>query len=139
MAGRLNEALFADPTQRAALAALMSSANLHEAIEHADEQVAGLLRRLAVTEPDADADQTVIALVRSGAQVALGGVEADARQAEVEGDQVRLGQAGAAIGWLKTELEIVSDPGATGKTSPGVNEAADRLVAWLMERYLEAR
>ena len=43
MAGRLNEALFADPLQRAALRALLDSASLHEAIENADDEVADLL------------------------------------------------------------------------------------------------
>jgi hypothetical protein len=139
MAGRLNEALFADPSQRAALRALTNSKSLHEAIEGADEEVADLLRRLAVTEPDADPDQTVTALARSAAQVALGEIEADARQAEAEADTARLAAAGAAIGWLKSELELLQEPGTADRTSPAVSDAANRLVAWLSQRYLEAR
>ena len=139
MAGRLNEALFADPSQRAALRALTNSKSLHEAIEGADEEVADLLRRLAVTEPDADPDQTVTALARSAAQVALGEIEADARQAAAEADTARLAAAGAAIGWLKSELELLQEPGTADRTSPAVSDAANRLVAWLSQRYLEAR
>ena len=139
MSGRLHEVLFADPVQRAALRALLGSANLHEAIENADDEVAHLLRRLAVTEPDADPDHTVIALAHVAAQVALGEVEAEARQAEAEGDAARLAAAAAAISWLKSELEIMQEPGASERTSVAVNDAANRLVGWLMQRDLEAR
>ncbi|MGA2530343.1 MAG: DNA primase [Acidimicrobiales bacterium] len=139
MAGRLHEVLFADPCQRAALRALMSSESLHEAIEGAEDEVADLLRRLAVTEPDADPDQTVIALARSAAQVVLGEIEAEARQADAEGDTARLAAAGGAIAWLKSELEIMQEPGAGDQISPGVREAANRLVGWLLQRDLEVR
>jgi hypothetical protein len=139
MAGRLHEALFADPIQRAAFRALLGSPSLHEAIESAEDQVADLLRRLAVTEPDADPDQTVIALARAVAQVALGEIEADARQAEAEADATRLAAAGASISWLKSELEIMQEPGAGERTAPAVSEAANRLVGWLLQRDLEAR
>ncbi len=139
MAGRLNEALFADPLQRAAFRALTESASLHDAIKGADDDVAALLRRLAVTEPDANPDQTVTALARSAAQVALGEIEADARQAEAEADATRLAVAGAAITWLKSELELVQEPGTADRTSAAVTDAANRLVAWLLQRYMEAR
>ncbi|MGA2804184.1 MAG: DNA primase [Acidimicrobiales bacterium] len=139
MAGRLNEALFADPLQRAAFRALADSASLHGAIESSGDEVADLLRCLAVTEPDADPDQTVAALARSAAQVALGEIEADARQADAEGDTTRLAAAGAAITWLKSELELMQEPGTADRTSPAVSDAANRLVAWLLQRYLETR
>jgi hypothetical protein len=139
MAGRLNEALFADPLQRAALRALTDSASLHDAIESADDEVADLLRRLAVTEPDANPDQTVAALARSAAQVALDEITAEARQAGAEDDTSRLAATGAAITWLKSELEIMQEPGTADRTSPAVSDAANRLVAWLSQRYLEAR
>jgi DNA primase len=139
MAGRINEALFADPVQRAAFGALAGATNLHDAIEGADDEVADLLRRLAVTETDADPDQTVTALARTAANVALREIEADARQAESETDATRLATAGAAITWLKSELEVMQEPGTADRTSPAVTEAANRLVAWLAQRYLEAR
>jgi DNA primase len=138
MAGRLHEALFADRLQRAALRALLASESLHGAIETADDEVADLLRQFAVTEPDADPDQTVVALARTAAQVALGEIEATARQSEAEGDLVRLAGAGRAITWLKAELEILQEPGAAERTSPAVSEAANRLVGWLLQRDLEA-
>jgi len=139
MAGRLHEALFADPLQRAAFRALLGSESLHEAIESADDEAAELLRRLAVTEPEADPDQTVIALARAAAQVSLGDIEADARQAEAEGDAARLTAAAGAISWLKSELEILQEPGAADHIPPAVSEAANRLVGWLLQRDLEAR
>jgi DNA primase len=139
MAGRLNEALFADPIQRSALKALTSATSLHEAIEGAEDEVAGLLRQLAVSEPDADPDQTVAALARAAAQVALNEIEADARQAEAEGDTTKLAGAGAAITWLKSELELMQEPGTADRTSTAVTDAANRLVAWLLQRYMEAR
>jgi DNA primase len=139
MAGRLHEVLFADPLQRAALRVLMDSANLHVAIENADDDVADLLRRLAVAEPDADPDQTLVALARSAAQVALREVESEARQAEAEGNETALAAAGSAITWLKSELEIMQEPGASDRTSPAVSEASNRLVGWLLQRDLEAR
>jgi hypothetical protein len=139
MAGRINEALFADHVQRAAFGALSGATNLHDAIEGADDEVADLLRRLAVTETDADPDQTVTALARTAANVALREIEADARQAESETDATRLATAGAAITWLKSELEVMQEPGTADRTSPAVTEAANRLVAWLAQRYLEAR
>ena len=119
MAGRLHEVLFADPLQRAALRALLASASLHEAVENADDEVAQLLRRLAVTEPDADPDHIVIALARAAAQVALREVEAEARQAEAEGDSPRLAAAASATAWLKSELEIMQEPGASERTLGG--------------------
>ena len=139
MAGRLDEALFSDPLQRAALRALAGSTSLHDAIENADDEVADLLRRLAVTEPDADPDQTVTALARSAAQVALDEIKAETRQAGAEGDASRLAAAGAAFAWLKSVLEIMQEPGTANRTSPAVSEATNRLVAWLSQRYLEAR
>jgi len=139
MAGRLNAAMFADPLQRAALRALTDSTSLHDAIENADDEVADLLRQLAVSEPDADPDQTVTALARSAAQVALHEIKAEARQANAEDDATRLAAAGAAITWLKSELELMQEPGTADRTSPAVSEAANRLVAWLLQRYLEAR
>jgi len=139
MSGRINEALFADRVQRAAFLALTSAASRHEAIEGAEDEAADLFRAFAVTEPDADPDQSVTALARAAAQVSLVDMERDARQAEAEGDATRLAAAGAAITWLKSELEIMQEPGTADRTSPAVTEAANRLVAWLLQRYLEAR
>jgi DNA primase len=139
VAGRLDECLFADQVQQAAFRSLLSATNLHEAIETSDDDAADLLRQLAVTEPDADPTQTMIALTRAAARVALTEIEADARQAEATGDEERLTAAGAAITWLKMELEIVLEPGTSDHAPPGVIEAAERLVAWLSQRHLAQR
>ena len=136
MAGRLDGCLFADPTQRAAFEALAGAASLHEAIEAADDDVADLLRQLAVIEPEADADETVIALARTAAQVALGEIEADARQADASGDPERLAAAGAAISWLKLQLETLQDPNTEGGPPAGATEMTAGLVAWLAQRHV---
>ena len=94
---------------------------------------------LAVTEPEADPDQTVIALARAVAQVALGEIEADARQAEAEGDLARLAGAGGAITWLKVRARDHAGAWSRRAASPAVSEAANRLVGWLLQRDLEAR
>ena len=139
MAGRINEALFADPVQRAAFKALAGATSLHEAIEAADDETADLLRRLAVTEPDAGPGSDGDRPGEVRRPVVRATIEAEARQAEAESDAARVAAAGAAIPWLMSELEIVQEPGTAFRTSPAVTEAANRLVAWLLERYREAR
>ncbi len=134
MAGRLDESLFADSLQRAAYLALAGATSLHEAIEGSDEAVADLLRQLAVSEPEADADPTIVQLVRAAATRALGDLEADARTAEADGDQERLLTAGADIALLKAELEVMQEPGVNQSPPQPVIDAADRLLGWLRSR-----
>ncbi|HXY45569.1 MAG TPA: DNA primase [Acidimicrobiales bacterium] len=134
MAGRLDESLFADPLQRAAYLALAGATSLHEAIEGAEEDVADLLRQLAVSEPEADADPTIVQLVRAAATRALGDLEAGARAAEADGDEDRLLSAAAGIAQLKADLEIMQEPGVNQSPPRPVIEAADRLLGWLRSR-----
>ena len=129
VADRLQPVLFVEPLQRDAFTALVDHDDLHDAIATASPEVAGLLRRITVEEPlvgDPDfgdpVDLVVGVLLREAVRREL---------TEVEKASRGLGeswQAGAAVAaqvrrWL-AELE---DPAL-------VRAAADRLVAWLMER-----
>ncbi|MGH9296756.1 MAG: DNA primase [Acidimicrobiales bacterium] len=138
MAPRLDEALFVDPLQRRAFVALANASSLHDAIEHADDEVAELLVQLANSDPDTGADQAVVALVRAVAREALGELQAEANEAQLAGDHQRLLEAGPAVAWLKSELELFSEVGAGSRPPKPVVDAADRLVAWLVARKGEA-
>ncbi len=134
MAARLHESLFADDLERKAYIALAASASLHEAIERASDEVADLLVQLAVTEPEALADQTIVALARMAARRALADLDADARVAAADGDFERVGEISGQTKWLQSELETMQEPGASDLPPPPVIDAADRLVAWLSGR-----
>ncbi len=123
VAGRLRAVLFADERNLAAFSALSTSATVHDAITAADPGAADLLQRLAVEESSAEVDDVLTQLVRRAAQRALGELEADARANPDEA----LGLA-ATMTWLKVTLEDLPDA-----------EAADRLVAWLVQWGEEAR
>ncbi|MHB1988710.1 MAG: DNA primase [Acidimicrobiales bacterium] len=138
MAARLDEALFTDPLQCEAYRALTSATSLHEAIEHADDEVARLLVELANSDPDIGADQVVVALVRSTITKVMSELQAEIREAQLDGDGDRLARSAPIIAWLKSELEIFSEVGAGDHPPRAVIETADRLVAWLSARRAEA-
>jgi hypothetical protein len=123
VAERLEAVLFADELQRAAFEALSEADDLHQAVETAeleDPRVASLLRRLAVEEPAADADDVVVTLVRHASRRALSDAEA----------QVRLSPGTVAeiapvIARVRLDLEDLDD-------RDHCVEAADRLLAWLV-------
>ena len=132
VAERLEEALFVDDLQRRAFVALAGADNLREAVAGADPDVAALLRRVAVEEPIipgdplADpADAVVTQLVREAARRALAGLQVEARASS--GD---LGAVNAETGRVRHWLEELDDP-ETCRT------AADRLLAWLLDRGQE--
>jgi hypothetical protein len=137
MAGRLDESLFADPVQQEAYLALAGAASLHEAIENAGGQAADLLLQLAVGEPQSDPDHTIVALVRAAAARALVDLEAEARAADAAGDAARLGSVASGIAYLKTELEVIGDPGVNQTPPRPVIDAGDRLLGWLVGRRRE--
>jgi DNA primase len=126
---RVHAVLFADPVQRGAFVALLEHDSVQDAVESASPEVAIVLRRVIVEEPlpgdpelgDA-VDVVVAGLLRGAAQRALAEVEIESRSGDdawqsrsAETTQVRL--------WL--DLLEVSTAG---------RDAADRLVAWLVER-----
>ncbi|HUR18817.1 MAG TPA: DNA primase [Acidimicrobiales bacterium] len=117
VADRLEEVLFADELNLSAFRALSRSQTLHEAIESADPAAAALLQRLAVEDPDVDADAVVARLVRRAGNRAVAALEAEAR-AKPEWAL----ELSPTMGWLKVTLEAL--PSA---------EATARLVPWLVK------
>jgi DNA primase len=129
VADRLQSVLFIDPLQRDAFTALIEHDDLHDAITSASPEVAGLLRRITVEEPmvgDPDfgdpIDLVIRVLLREAVRRALTQVEQASRG---------LGESwqdGAAVtAQVRHWLAELEDPAS-------VRAAADRLVAWLMER-----
>ena len=129
VADRLHAVLFSDPLQRDAFTELLRHDDLHDAIAAAPPAVAGLLRRVTVEEPligdpafGDPIDLVVGALLHQAVRRAL---------AEVEKASRGLGESwqdGAAVtAQVRLWLEELEDPGS-------VRSAANRLVAWLMER-----
>jgi DNA primase len=123
VAERLESVLFADELQRAAFEVLMAAEDLHQAValaEHEDPQVADLLRRLAVEEPAADADDVVVTLVRNASRRAL--VDAEARARLSPGT---VAEIAPVIARVRLDLDDLDD-------RERCLEAADRLLAWLV-------
>ena len=82
VADRLKPLLFSDRRQRAAFTALSAAGDLHEAIRCVEDEspdVAALLRRLAVEEPAADADDVVVQLVWIASRRALADLDSEVR------------------------------------------------------------
>jgi DNA primase len=120
VADRLDPVLLRDPLHQAAFHALASSETLHDAIAAAGPEVAQLLQRLAVEEPDADPDD-VLALL---AERAAARVEAEMRdQAMQSGD---LASYSEMLRWLRLTREQAMDPSTRV-------EATGQLVAFLIE------
>jgi hypothetical protein len=129
VADRVHAVLFADPVQREAFTALLEHDSVQDAVESATPEVGIVLRRVIVEEPMAGdpelgdpVDSVVLVLVRGATRRALAEMEIESR---VGGD-ARLAQAdeSAQVGLWLNQL----DESATGR------HAADRLVAWLVER-----
>jgi hypothetical protein len=124
VAGRLQPLLFSDERQRAAFATLSTAGDLHEAIRRAEDDspdVAVLLRRLAVEEPAADADDVVVQLVWIASRRALADLES----------QVRLSPD--ALATLAPVAAHVSLDVQNLEERDTAIVTADRLLAWLVE------
>ena len=126
---RVHAVLFTDRVQREAFVALLENDSVHEAVESASAEVASLLRRVIVEEPMAadpelgdPVDSVVAVLLRSAARRALAEVEIESRVGE-DSWQARAAETVQVRLWLD-ELE----------KSPSGSDAADRLVAWLVQR-----
>jgi hypothetical protein len=121
MVERLREALVADELHLAAYRALASTATLHEAIATADPDAAELLTRLAVEDPDEDADDVMIRLMEQAGKRVLDDLQREARTApSPEG-------YAPVVGWLKVTLEELRQPHSR-------RAAEERLVPWLVAR-----
>jgi DNA primase len=129
---RVHAALFADPLQRLAFVALLEHDSVHEAVESASPEVASLLRRVIVEEPMAGdpelgdpVDSVVTVLLRGAVRRALAEVEVQSRAVD-DSWQLRAAETAQVRLWL----DQLEDPTAG-------RDAADRLVAWLVERDRE--
>lgn len=118
---RLHEVLFFDGLHAEAYRALASSATVHQAIADADPEAADLLQRLAVEEPEADADGVFVRLVDEATKRTVGEYEALVR------DTGDLATYNPTIQWLMQAREKLHDE----TTSV---DAAGGLVAWLVDR-----
>ncbi|HEX4175667.1 MAG TPA: DNA primase [Acidimicrobiales bacterium] len=129
VADRVHAVLFADPVQREAFTALLEHDSVQDAVESAAPEVGIVLRRVVVEEPMAGdpelgdpVDSVVLVLLRGATRRALAEMEIESR---VGGD-ARLAQAdeSAQVGlWLNQLDESVAG-----------RDAANRLVAWLVDR-----
>jgi DNA primase len=131
VADRLEPLLFSDERQRAAFATLSTAGDLHDAIRCAEDDspdVAVLLRRLAVEEPAADADDVVVQLVWNASRRALADLDSESRLSP--DNFASLSKVTARVRCDIEELEL--------KDGDGAIKAADRLLAWLIERGEES-
>ena len=119
---KLHAVLFADERNLAAFSALAAASTVHEAIAAVDPETADLLQRLAVEEVSAEVDDVLSQLVRRAARRAVADLEADVRADPEQSAAVQ-----PTMAWLKHTLELLPDP-----------DAADRLVAWLVQWGEEA-
>jgi DNA primase len=129
VADRLHAVMFTDGVQRQAFTALLEHDSVQEAVEAAGSEVAIVLRRVVVEEPvhgDPElgdpVDSVVTVLLREATRRALAEIEIESRAGgdtwrsrAAETAQVRL--------WLDELGELRNG-----------RDAADRLVAWLIER-----
>jgi hypothetical protein len=129
---RVHAVLFTDRLQQQAFVALLENDSVHEAVETASPEVASLLRRVIVEEPMAGdpelgdpVDSVVVVMLRDAAKRALGDVAIASRVTD-ESWQARAAETVQVQLWLD-EL---------GESGSG-RDAADRLVAWLIQREPE--
>lgn len=120
---RLEPVLFDSPERRAAFVALVDDADLHAVIASSPPEVASLLTRFAVDEPDGDPDQAVIDLSRYATSRVLDQLRREAAGVREPED---LRGYSEVIDWLRHRLAELDD--AEGRVP-----AAALLVAWLAE------
>ena len=129
---RVHAVLFTDRLQRQAFVALLENDSVHEAVETASPEVASLLRRVIVEEPmsgDPDlgdpVDSVVVVMLRDAAKRAMSDVQIASRVSD-DSWEARAAETVQVQLWLD-EL---------GESGSG-RDAADRLVAWLIQREPE--
>ena len=124
VADTLHETLFADPVVLAGYRALCSATTLAQAVDQAgrdgaDPEVASLLRRLAVEEPDAATDDVLARLAEEAAKRVIAELETEAR---------RTGELTEDVAWLKLAIGELREQGTDV-------DATGRLVRWLVDRF----
>ncbi len=117
----LDESLFSHPVTRAAYVALGSSATVADAIEHGDDQVGVLLRRIVVETSEAEWADVLSRLATEVGRSVLAELEAETRVAE---DPLAYS---ASIAWLKRTLDELRSPKAEVET-------LEQLLDWLGDR-----
>jgi hypothetical protein len=122
MSGRLHVNLFADPIARSAFDAL-TSWPWHECLEKASPEVATLLQRLAVEEPEegVEADERVV-------RVVVNLVEASSRRVHasmLKADDPRASEA-------KSLLDALANARSDEHWN-AAERAAEQLVTWITE------
>ena len=129
VADRVHAVLFADPVQRQAFSDLLEHDSVQQAVQSAAPEVAIVLRRVVVEEPfDGDpelgdpVDSVVTVMLREATRRQLAEMEIESRTG---GDTWRSRAADTA------QVRLWLDQ--LGETGAG-RDAADRLVAWLVER-----
>ncbi len=127
--GRLERPLFSHVLAANAFEVIRATADLHQAIEAADPQVAGLLQRLAVEDSDADPDDVAIRLVERAVQRELRELQSEMRQLP----PAEQASYAPTITWLKLGLERMRADDVTRHAQ--AVEAEEHLVAWLVERH----
>ncbi len=122
MSGRLHANLFADPIAREAFDAL-TSWPWHECLERASPQVAALLQRLAVEEPDegVEADERVV-------RVVVNLVEASSRRLQAS----MLRENNPRVSEVKSLLDALANARADEHWN-AAERSAEQLVTWTTE------
>ena len=118
----LDEALFLDPVARGAYDLLVSSQDMHQAIDAAEGPVRHLLERLAVEDPEADDEPTTVR-----ARLIVNTVDPVAKRMLAR--MLRDGDERASA--VKMQLDIVAHGREVGDWSRA-QEAATQLVGWVV-------
>ena len=138
---RFDEVLFVDETQRAAFRALRQSSDLHEAMESAEPDAREMLVKLAASDvpADLDPDGILVELVRTATERTLRELDSQARVAAEAGDAVGQAAVAEASAWLAGQLQLLRDPVLQPGHPLYAIDAAERLVAWLLQRQLQSQ
>jgi DNA primase len=129
VADRVHAVMFTDAVHRQAFTALLDHDSVQEAVESTEPEVAIVLRRVVVEEPvhgDPElgdpVDSVVTVLLREATRRALADMEIESRTG---GDTWR--SRAAETAQVRLWLDQLGESGSG-------RDAADRLVAWLVER-----
>lgn len=118
----LDDALLLDPIARGAYDLLVSTENMHQAIDRAEGPVRHLLERLAVEDPQADDEPTTVR-----ARLMVNTVEPVAKRMLAR--MLRDGDERAST--VKLQLDAVAHDREVGDW-PGAQESASQLVGWVV-------
>ncbi len=119
VAGMVAPCLFADEVERAAFEALARADTLHEAIAESGPEVAELLGRLAVEEPDVEAEDVVARLVSQSTKAVIRSLQT---RAHATGEV----SAASDLGWLKVRVMLLDEVETRGAA---ITELVPFLVA----------